>query len=118
MTKMIVGVIATAMLASCATPRDDYALQWEDQSSRLYVYSPDGSLVSAVGAQLISVPGYVFSQGAIVMHPGETTIGYNCPSPDGLVVLDAMPEVRHVFEAGRSYELRCKDGAPVISERR
>ena len=113
---VIVGIAAT--LCACATTRDDYALQWDDQSAELYVHAPDGEQIPAFGAQLLSLPGYMFSQGAINMNPGKAMIGYNCPRPDGLVILDAIPHVSYVFEAGQVYDLRCNKGVPVVTQRR
>ena len=118
MGRILALLVVAIALSACATAKSDYALMWDSQSAQLYVFAPDGSQVPALGKQLVSVPGYIFSQGAIGMHPGEAIIGYYCPQPDGMIVLDAMPSVRYTFEAGHVYELRCKDGAPVITERR
>ena len=51
------------------------------------------------------------------MHPGKQSVGYNCPQPDGTVIIDNMPTIQFTFKAGHSYELHCKNGSPVISER-
>ena len=117
MPKFIAAVILILLLCGCATKRSDYSLNWESQSAVLYVYAPDGSEIPAFGTQLVTIPGYLFSQGAIHMHPGEHRIGYYCPRSDGIVIFDAIPFVYFTFKAGRTYELRCKGGEPVVSER-
>ena len=115
--RLIAALGIALALSSCATAPNDYSLQWESQSAVLYVYSPDGSQVPAFGEQLLTIPGYLFSGGAIFMHPGEQLLGYSCPRTDDIIIHDAVPFVRFTFQAGHVYELRCKDGTPVISER-
>jgi hypothetical protein len=115
--KLIAPVGIVLALGACATTTNDYDLGWDSTSAVLHVYSPEGDPVPAFGGQLLSVPGYQFSQGAVHMHPGEHVIGYWCPRKDGIEIVDAIPYVRFSFEAGHVYELRCKDGEPVIYRR-
>jgi hypothetical protein len=117
MTKFIAALVIALLASSCATRRTDYSLMWDSQSAVLYIYSPDGSPMPIAGDQLLTVPGYLFSHGAIHLHPGEQPIGYSCPRTDGIILNDVIPYVRHNFQAGHVYELHCKDGSPLISER-
>jgi hypothetical protein len=117
MVKFAAALVISSTVFGCATVQDDYALQWSDQSAVLYVHAPNGETIPAFGSQILSVPGYMFSQGAINMHPGKAVIGYDCPQPGGLLILDGMPSVTYVFGAGHTYDLRCNDGVPVVTQR-
>jgi hypothetical protein len=122
MIRSLSSLIGLLLLCSCATPENSYtrdiALEWESSSAKLYVYSPNGSQLPSFGKETLTLPGYLFSGGAVILHPGEQGIGFGCPQPNATVIPDIVPTVKFNFEAGHSYELRCKDGRPVISDRR
>ena len=108
------------LLCSCSTYKlgqGDHWLQWEANGATLYVYGSDGQL-AAYGEELLNLPGYYFADGGVRFHPGKRSIGFYCKPLEGqLELMDSLPHVVYNFEAGKSYELRCKDGYPVVTQR-
>jgi hypothetical protein len=118
MTTRIAILLASSLLAGCAT-HSPYSLEWQDQSADLYVIRPNGEPATFGAGGGVMLPGYLIAGEMIRMHPGSHTVGVAaCPRPDGLEITDSRQFVTFRFEAGRSYELRCKDGAPVVTDRR
>ena len=118
MIRLLAAIAFPLAICSCATGQvSDYSLQWDSQSATLYVFSADGAQIPALGDATLAVPGYLIAHGAIHMHPGDQTLSYACPRSDDIVITDGAPSVHYNFQAGHVYELRCRDGVPVIVER-
>ena len=121
MLRLATLLLLLTFLPACSTNRlgqGDHWLQWEENGATLYVYGKDGQL-AAYGQELLNLPGYFFSDGGVRFHPGKRRVGYGCgPLPGGVMLMDSLPSLEYDFKAGESYELHCKDGLPVITQRR
>ena len=113
--------LSVALLSSCAATQEvgDIPLDWESRSARLMVFEPNGDRSVPFGGEYFSVPGYVFTEGSIALHPGKTRIHYGCPlSATSIHVTHYVPSIEFTFEAGKAYELRCIGEDPVITVRK
>jgi hypothetical protein len=117
--KRFAGVIAALFFTSCATTADlgDLPLMWESMHATLHVFSPDGKEIEPFQGELIELTGYSFSSGGVGILPGKKHVRYSCPPKDDIVVHDSIPTIEFTFKAGKHYELRCANGAPVVTER-
>ena len=119
---MMIKLSATTVLAcgfvGCASVSQQYNLDFKTLSARLYVIDSSGAPIRPFNGELLEVHGVEFTSDAISLPPGKQRIGYLCPTPPGgLEMTDYMPSVQFDFEIGKSYELRCENGAPVVRSR-
>ena len=118
MINLFVTSVLASGLAACASAPQQYNLDFKTLSARLYVVDSSGAPIRPFNGELLEVHGVEFTSDAISLPPGKQRIGYLCPTPPGsLEMTDYMPSVQFDFEIGKSYELRCENGAPVVRPR-
>lgn len=105
------------LVSGCATAPEsgDWPLQWPAESARLRIIDASGQGLQAFGGAYLALPGYVFLEDSISLHPGTHRIQFACPGTwDWQMISGFVPSVTYHFEAGRSYELHCVEGQPEI----
>ena len=119
--KKIFAILGLALsLSGCASTEDlgDFPLMWDEMHAILHVHSPEGKEIQPFEGQLIQFSGYSFSEAGVGILPGKKSVRYACPtSPNYVDVTDYIPTISFNFQAGRQYDLRCVNGAPVVTER-
>src|SRR6056297_910286 len=115
--KWILVFASMFLAAGCVSDRERYNIDYESLSSRLYVENPSGENIQPLSGQIVDVARVgqaIHSEGvgigpeAIRLAPGEYWIRTNCPpGPSGIQVSHGPPTIKHEFEVGEAYLLRC-----------
>lgn len=111
-------VVITASGCASTVGRPDDALLMSRENSAVLVIAPiDGVSSLKTGSSYFSLPGYLFLDDEILLHPGRHRIHFACPGDwEWQNILHFVPWVDATFKAGKSYELRCENGYPKILE--
>ena len=114
MSRILLLLLALALLPGCTAFKPTAPASKELAATLIFV---QGDKPLDMGSGIVSVGNYYFPSAPVTLAyiaPGERAIGYNCP---GYIYVDGPPTVVQTFEGGKSYELSCHGGKPVIRER-
>jgi hypothetical protein len=111
MSRILLLLPVLVLLSDCTAFKPTAPASKELAATLIFV---QGDKPLDVGSGIVSVGNYYFPSAPVklaYLAPGERAIGYNCP---GHIYVDGPPTVVQTFEGGKSYELSCRGGEPVI----